>query len=456
MPRRPAPVSRDAAIRLHGMSKARLPELRRMIAIYGPYAGGLVARGVELVAKLGLYMLAARILGAHEAGLYFLCMTWVGLASTIARAGFEKAVVRHIAGDLALGHLAEARASMLTGFGWTVLGSIAATLATLALAQPASLHVFGDPDLVRPLLIGAATIIPQALCVYIANVLFGHGRSVAGQWVQNAAWPSFALLAMLAGVHSLDGMLYALAASNLASALIGLALIPRGARVAAPKPEDVEVDPDAVAAAATLPALWRTALPLGIVEVVQVSLNSVPLLLLAAFATAAEVGAFSVASRLSMLIWVVIISIGAISAPRFAALHRLGEWEALRAQNRRARLLVALCGLPPLAVMMIFPAPLLSLIGPGFEIAATALVIMSLGQLVNCLLPCQDIMLAMTGYGGMLRWLNAGQLLMCALAGAVLVPLYGMNGAAVLSALVIVQGAVGTAFAVRHLLPRAF
>lgn len=88
--------------------------------------------------------------------------------------------------------------------------------------------------------------------------------------------------------------------------------------------------------------------------------------------------------------------------------------------------------------------------------AATALVIMCLGQLINALLPCQDIMLAMTGHGGILRWLNAAQLAVCALAGAALVPLLGMNGAAILTALVIVQGAIGTAWMVRRLMPQAF
>lgn len=51
-----------------------------------------------------------------------------------------------------------------------------------------------------------------------------------------------------------------------------------------------------------------------------------------------------------------------------------------------------------------------------------ALVVMSAGQLVNCLLPTQDVMLAMTGKGGVLRWLNAAQLASCCILCALLIP----------------------------------
>lgn len=421
--------------------------LSRLALAYAPYAGALAVRGLEVVGKLGLFMLAARLLGTHEAGLYFICLTWVGLAATIARAGFEKAVVRHMAAEIAIGDGAAAQRAMLTGLGWTVIGSVIATLATLAAATPAAAYLFHDPDLAAPLRIAALAILPQALCFYAGHVLLGLGRGVAGQFVQNASWPVFTLLAMLAGAQSLSAMLYALALSNLAAATIGAGLILRAERDGA-----ASIEPPAGA----LPALWRTAVPLGLVEVVQVSLNSIPMLMLAVFASPAEVGAFSIANRLSILIWVVIIAIGSIAAPRFSALHRLGDWVGLRAQNRRARRLVALCSVPPVALMMLVPGPLLALIGPGFEIAATALVIMAAGQLVNGLLSCQDIVLAMTGHGGLLRWLNVAQFLVCCAAGAVLVPLYGMNGAAILTALVIVQGALGTAIAVRRLMPQAF
>ncbi|MCS0496124.1 oligosaccharide flippase family protein [Ancylobacter sp. MQZ15Z-1] len=421
-------------------------ELRRHVATYGAYAGALMVRGTELIGKLCLYMLAARLLGAHEAGLFFLCLTWVGLAATAGRAGFEKAAVRHIAGELAFGHARAARAAMLTGGACVVAGGLAATLVTLAVAGPASIMIFGEPGLYHPLLIAAAAILPQALCFFAAHVLFGLDRGVAGQFVQNASWPVFILLAMLAGVHSLAGILSALALANLASALIGLALILRTPLAASPAVPQAQAE--------KLPGLWRTALPLGMVEIVQVSITAIPVLLLAAFASPTEVGAFSVANRLSQLIWVVIIAIGSIAAPRFAALHRRQDWPALRAQNRRARLLVALTGLPPIALMMLFAGTILHLVGPGYEIAAAALVVMCAGQLVNCLLPCQDVMLAMTGHGGVLRWLNLGQLATCAVAGVLLVPAFGMMGAAVLSALVIAQGALGTTLMVARRMPQ--
>ncbi|MFG1426286.1 lipopolysaccharide biosynthesis protein [Roseixanthobacter glucoisosaccharinicivorans] len=421
----------------------------QLISTYSAYAAALVVRGMELVGKLGLYMIAARILGAHEAGLFFLCITWIGLISTVARAGFEKAIIRHMAAELALGKEAQARLALFTGVGWATLGGALATALTVLFAHPLSTHVFGEPDLGLPLAVSAAVILPQTLCIVIGHALSGLNRGVAAQFIQNGLWPVLTLAAVAAGITSLNGMLLALGAANLAATLVGLYLILRHkGPLHTPSPDD---PPEEV-----LPALWRTAFPLGVVEVVQVSLNSIPVLVLGVFASASDVGAFSVANRISMLIWVVIISIGTIAAPSFAALHRRGEWDALRTLNRRVRAVVALCGIPVIAAMMIFPAQVLHLIGPGFESASTALVIMGVGQLVNCLLPCQDIVLAMTGHGGVLRWLNTAQLATCCLLGAVLIPLFGMTGAAVLTAIFIAQGAIGTTLVLRRLLPRAF
>ena len=427
----------------------RLLRTRLVAAAFSAYSAGLIVRGLEIVGKLGLYVLAARALGTSDAGLFFVCITWVGLASTAARMGFEKGMTRHIAAELATGAGDAARSALFIGFLATTLGGIVAALVTLALAWPASEYLFRQPELAMPLAISALAIVPQTLVVVIGSVLAGLKRGVASQVIQNALWPLLTLAAVILGVRRLDDLLLALAAAMLLSTVLGLALIAAekkafrgvGSRLPGLQP---------------LPGLWRTALPLGTVELIQVSLNAVPVLILGMFADTASVGAFSIANRISMMIWVVIVSAGTIAAPHFANHHRRNEIAELQLVNRRLRLAIFAFGVPLIALMIIFPATILQLVGPGFEIASLALVIMALGQLVNCLLPCQDIILAMTGNGVWLRRLNLLQCATCLLLAAILIPAYGMLGAAVVTAVCIVQGAIGTTLVVRRILPGAF
>lgn len=430
--------------------------IRQIVGQFGHYAGGLAVRGVEVVGKLGLYMLAAAALGTHDAGLFFLCITWVGLASTAARLGLERAITRHIAAEIAVGRGRAARSALFTGLAWTSVGGAVAGLLTIAVADPAARHLFHEPDLARPLALSALLLVPQTLSATVGHALAGLKRGVAAQLVQNASWPALTLLAVLAGVDRLDHLLYAMAGALTLATLLGLVLVAasRGSFRDAPL-----IAAGAVAGGTeheALPGLWHTALPLGMVEVIQVSISAIPVLVLGAFAEPAAVGAFSVAHRISILIWVVIISIGTVAAPHFAELHRRGEMAALRVANRRVRLVTALAGIPIILAMVAAPATLLRLVGPGFEMAAPALVILAAGQLVNCLLPSQDVLLAMTGHGRLLQRLNLLQFASCCVLSALLIPPFGMMGAAVVGAITIVQGAIGTSWTVRRLMPAAF
>lgn len=409
----------------------------------GRYGIGLGLRGVEVVGKLGLYIIAAGALGAHDAGLFFLCLTWIGLASTMARLGLERAITRHIAAELAIGQGRAAGRDLRTGLVGTGLAAALAAVATYALAGPASHLLFGAPDLETPLRLSALALVPQTLTITIGSALAGLKRGVAAQFVQNALWPVLMLAALLAGVSSLDSLILALAGALTLSVAVGLVLLASNRC----RFTDHSASADAASAdgrTEALPSLWHTALPLFVVELVQVSLASLPVLALGVFVDAASVGAFSVANRISMLIWVVIISIGTFAAPNYAELHRRGETSRLLAMNRGIMLTVAALGLPMVSVMMVVPEPLLDLVGQGFGSAATALRILAVGQMINCLLACQDILLAMTGHGRTLRRLNLLQLAVCVLLGAVLIPVFGMTGAAVVTALTVAQGAIGT------------
>jgi O-antigen/teichoic acid export membrane protein len=178
-----------------------------------------------------------------------------------------------------------------------------------------------------------------------------------------------------------------------------------------------------------------------------------PVLVLGMFSSAMVVSAFSIVSRLTMLINTILISVAMIVAPSFARHHRRLEYAAFHRVNLQTQHIAMLICLPVIAVMMIFPRHLLSLLGGEFVMAVGALEILALAQLVNVLLPTQDMILAMTGHGKTLLRLNIQQLIACCVLSAALIPTFGLMGAAVLSALILVQGRVSFALAVRRLLP---
>ncbi len=421
--------------------------IRRLRGVgLGHYVGSLGVRALEVLGKFGLYVVAARVLGGYDAGLLFFCLTWVNLASAAARMGLERTMTRHIAAELAIGAGSKARWTLLTGMEWTAIGSLGWAAVTGALAGPVAVHVFGQPDLAWPLAVSAIALIPQTLAISLGYALTGVKRGALGQLVSSALPPVLVLVAMLlGGVHRLDHVLLAYAGAFGITAISAVVVLWHDWQRMTDHP------PPAGLQAPPLPSLRRTALPFLAVELVQAAMISLPLLLLGAFADPVQVGAFSVASRMSTLVWMVIISIGAIAAPRLAEHYRRQEWTQLAAVNRLGRRMALMCSLPPVIAMLVVPDTLLSLVGPHFDVGARSLVVLALGQLVNAALPLQDVMLGMTGHGRTLRLLSFGQLGVGIVLGIALIPAFGSRGAAITTSACVVLGAVGTTIAARRL-----
>jgi O-antigen/teichoic acid export membrane protein len=147
------------------------------------------------------------------------------------------------------------------------------------------------------------------------------------------------------------------------------------------------------------------------------------------------------------------VAIAMIAAPGFASHHRRREFTALRHLERQTRMVAMTLTLPVILGMVVFAHPLLGLMASDVPGAAAALYVLSVSQVVNAMLPTQDMMLSMTGHGALLRRLNLQQLAVCCVLSAVLIPLFTMMGAAVVSTICLIQGRVSFALAVRRVLP---
>ncbi len=82
------------------------------------------------------------------------------------------------------------------------------------------------------------------------------------------------------------------------------------------------------------------------------------------------------------------------------------------------------------------------------------LLILLVGQLVFCMLPSRDLVLAMAGQGRVLRRLSLWQLAFCTALCLLLIPPFGAIGAALGSATIWIGGAVALAVTARRRLPQ--
>lgn len=404
----------------------------------------LGSRGLEAAAKFALYGLAARELGGHDAGRFFLALGVIQIVSTLARLGLEKPVTRHVAAELAVGDVAAARKAALTAGGSVLLASVLAGLLLAGAAPFIADHWTGQAAMAPALMLAALIVPVQNLAFAVAWVLIGLERGAAGQMVMNALPPVLSLIALCVGADSLGRLLVAYAGSFGLCALLGLALVVT-THWSRRHPH--------IAPGAAMAGLWSGARRLMVVDACQAALITLPVLILGAFAAPDSVSTFSLCNRLAMLVTIVVLSLGAMSAPHFARHHRLRDWTALRAavlDNRRMTLMLCL---PLIAALALGSVPLLGLLSvPAVEGVPVLLILLS-GQLAYCLFPSRDLLLAMAGEERVLRRLSLWQLVFCVALCLTLTPAWGAIGAALASTCIWIGGAVAVASAARRKLP---
>jgi O-antigen/teichoic acid export membrane protein len=161
------------------------------------------------------------------------------------------------------------------------------------------------------------------------------------------------------------------------------------------------------------------------------------ILLLGVWAPSEEVGVYNAAVRTALLTSFMLLAINSVVAPRFAAASLRDDLPATAALARRACLLSLLATAPVLAVFVGLSEQVLQVFGPQFVAGSTALVIVSLGQMVNAMTGPVGHMLNMRGF-------HADESRLAILAAALnvglccwLIPRHGVTGAAWANALAV-------------------
>jgi O-antigen/teichoic acid export membrane protein len=396
-------------------------------------AGGAATALLLKVAGLGTgYAFAVAVTrssGAEAWGAFSLCLTVLMLAALVGRLGVDTAMLRLVAAAREAGR-ARVTALVKTGLWLVVPGSLLAGAAVYAGAEVLAQGLFGNPRLAASFRLAALGVPPLALGYAGSQVLRALTR--VGEYVFFDLVARFAVALPLFGVALLvvDGRRGAVLAFVAATWVTTAATLLRVRACVRALPGE------ASATAPPAPAeSWRGLLAIGLPLLMASSTvflkGWLDTAMLGIYRTEAEVGVYNVALKLATLASLPLLAINAVAAPRFARAHAAGDGAGLRRTVEYSGRMILLTSVPITALLVAAPGLWLGVFGPEAAGAGWALVVLSLGYLFSALSGSVGYLMQMTGRQVAFQNITLAGLVLQVAANALLIPRWGVNGAAV-------------------------
>jgi O-antigen/teichoic acid export membrane protein len=390
------------------------------------------AAGGSFLVKIGfqglnlvISILLARLLGADGYGAYAYAIAVVSLLSVFSLLGFDRLLVRQIAI-----YKMKAAYPLLRGIlRWTSLVAFLVGLAFTILLfffLPAVAPHF-DPRITAALRIAAFMLPFVALAKLRQAAMQGLGHLTTGLLPEMIIQPALFIFLLLI-VQTRFQLDVALVMSLQLLACVSVYFF--GAvqlRLKTP-----------AQAKSALPAYrwqsWlRSGLPILFIGGVGIINSRVDTLMLGAMTNAASVGIYVVAARGAEVILVALITANAAISPVLAELYESGQKERMQVLVVRSSRVVLLAALPLAAVFVLFGPWLLSFFGPEFVSGSRTLTILSVSQLLHVTIGSAVPLLVMTGHERPAAMAVASGAFLNLFLNWLLIPLWGMEGAALAS-----------------------
>jgi O-antigen/teichoic acid export membrane protein len=405
--------------------QARLQSLSRQVR------GSRVAQGAAFTLSIRIYGAAlafitqlylARTMGAEQLGIFVFGWTWLSIAAFLAPAGFDTALVRFLASFQSSRKWDDARGIVRLAYTCTLAAAV--TTAALGLLV---VHLAGE----RTAPYTTALVIALATVPVLALVNLHEGIARGFRWIYQVSLPSFALrpTLFLLGVLALAAFGIDASGTRVLAAMTLACVLTLAFQVLRYR---ASVHPGfASAQASSNTRVWLfNALPMVLVVSFEQLLANTDILMLGVLEGPADTGIYHIAVRIAGIALFVFFAVSAFAAPRIAELHSRNETVELVAFAAKVRLAIGLPTVLGLAVLAFAGPQLLTLFGDQFRDAYYPMMVLCIAVAARALAGPVDNLLTMTGKQNQLARVLAVVALLNLAANALLIPRFGIRGAA--------------------------
>jgi len=406
-------------------------QFRSQVGHISRHSGVLVAGTIFSVALGYVFKIyLARVLGPEALGLYALGFTLAGFVSVFNSLGLVEAAVRFAAVYRAAQQWERLRALLWRGAAILMVANLVCAALFMTLGKVVALRFYHSPALVPYLPWFAAVMVLGVISTFYGRILAGYReigrRTVIVSFIGSPVNMFLAVL-LISLRWGLRGYIFA----NIASTALVIALMlaaiwkltPPEARFSMRLPPALQ------------PEVWSfSATAVGVLLLEFLS-GHVDKIALGYYLGARDVGIYAVAAAVVAYISLVLNSVNQVFSPMIADLHTRKDFVMLGRLYKALTKWVLGLTLPMAITVMVFARPFMRIFGHDFEAGWPILIIGTAGQLVNCGVGSVGLILMMSGNQRRLLRVQASMVVVMVLVNVMLVPIWGILGAAIAAAL---------------------
>lgn len=378
------------------------------------------------------------------AGTLFASTSMFLILESIALLGTDTGLVRWLPTQLAAGRAADLPRTLVVSTVPVVAASIALAVGLYAAAPAAAPHLVGAgaASTMTVMLQALALVLPVAALHDVTMAATrGAGSMRPTVLVDNVGRLGLQALAVL-GVYLAGGGPLALAAAWSLPYAPGLAAGSAWLRILLARRPTTGETPTSWRSLAR--EFWSYTAPRAVARVTQTGLKRSDIVLVAALASPAEAALYTAATRFVVLGQLFVQAVQQALAPHLSSLFARDETAAATSVFQAATRWSMIAAWPLYLVLAAFAPVLMGVFGAGYGVASDVVVILALTMLLATACGPVDSVLLMSGRSWLSLGNNTVALIVDVVLNLLLIPAYGVRGAAISWSVAIV---------VRNLLP---
>ena len=375
-----------------------------------------------------LHIFAARWMGAKQYGIYSYVVSIIMIIVVVSQLGFHSAVVRFTAEYVTQSQWGKLRGLLSRSKAILLISSIFAVILGNLVLRILEYHV--EHNLTLPLIIGLSIVPFQVLLQLKQNILRALKRILMSVFPEQILKPSIMIL-MLLFLYLFNSLKAPqLLFANLSAT--GVALVFCWISLNRSIPQEVRYSK-----AHFDTRQWLVvSLPMMFASVMQIFLNRTDILMLGSMKSMQEVGIYTTALRISQLNLFPISAVNQIIAPMVSELFSSAENTELQRIISIACVIIFIVTFPISLFILFYSTWILGIFGPDFIKGSLALKLLIFGQLINASAGPVGIILIMTGFQNQFLKVIIISFLINVLLNFFAIPRYGIEGAAVVTTIV--------------------